>query len=675
MERKNEISRKSFLKGAMSFGAAGALAGLRPIGVLAEEEAREPLYTPGTYTGSASGFRGKVLVEVTFDETHITQVKIDASVDTPTIGGAAVPMLEEQVMKAQGSAIDGVTGATDTSVAVKKAVAQCMYEASGGKIQEGGDIAVREEAPPVPTMDEAPADWLGQAPEISEEEISETLETQILVVGAGNAGLMCGARAAMAGAQVLIIEKAVGSMTERNWIGAVDTKAQKEHGTEIDKNKLVAELCKYASHLCDEKLIRLWVDHSGEVMDWFADLVKSYYPEVSLHHEWDVGNGDFDTYYIPPTMHNFQDNIPEHDYSQETSAYGLPSLTQAVLDHGGQIMYETALVKLVQDEGGRVTGVIAQKADGSYIRILAQKGVALCCGGYPQDQGMLLALNPKVNAVTAASLAPVFDTGDGIKAAMWIGADKDPDATAMLFDRGMLRPEALPNGKWDSPPFHLGSQPWLKVNLEGERFCNERVPYDFIIHAGYLQPGHVYCSIYDSSWMDQIAAFHQFGCARIIPSPSGGKLAIFSPQAEAALLGAMVGAGFIQQADTIEELAQKLHLPVDNFKATVERYNELCEKGVDEDFGKPPHCLLPLKNPPYFGVRQGAQLLCTLDGLRINTKMQVLDKQSSPIEGLYAAGDCSGGFFAHNYPEFIVGVAVGRSFTEGYLLGNQLAEE
>ena len=388
-----------------------------------------------------------------------------------------------------------------------------------------------------------------------------------------------------------------------------------------------------------------------------------------------MGKGDYDTYYIPATMHNFQDNIPEHDYSQDTSAYGLPALTQAVLDHGGEILYETSLVKLLQNEEGRVIGLIAQKGDGSYVRIEAERGVALCCGGYPMNKEMLATLNPDAYAVTSASIAPVFDTGDGIKAAMWIGADKDPDATAMLFDRGMLRPGTFPNGIWEGPPFHLGSEPWLKVNINGERFSNESVPYDFIIHAGYMQPGHVYNTIYDSSWMDQVAAFHQFGCARIIPSPSGGKLAIFSPQAEAGVLGASLGAGFIQQADTLEELAEKLMMPVDTFVATVERYNELCEKGVDEDFGKSPERMLPLKTPPYFGVRQGAQLLCTLDGLRINTRMEVLDRMGNPIEGLYAAGDCSGSFFAHNYPEYIVGVAVGRTFTEGYLLGEQLAKE
>ena len=172
----------------------------------------------------------------------------------------------------------------------------------------------------------------------------------------------------------------------------------------------------------------------------------------------------------------------------------------------------------------------------------------------------------------------------------------------------------------------------------------------------------------------QIIQFQQIGCARIIPSKSGGKLQIFSLEAEQGLLAGMEAAGFIQSSDTLEGLAEKLNLPVDAFVATVQRYNELCAKGVDEDFGKESSRMLPLQNPPYYGCRQGASLLCTLDGLRINTRMQVLNTVGEPIEGLYAAGDCSGGFFAHNYPEYIVGVAVGRTLTEGYLLGGYLAQ-
>ena len=412
-----------------------------------------------------------------------------------------------------------------------------------------------------------------------------------------------------------------------------------------------------------------------EAVDWYADVVKQYNPGVKLHMEWDVGEGGHDTYYVPATMHNFQDNLPEHDYSSATASYGLSSLTQCVKDNGCEIRYETALVKLEREENSRVTGVIAKNDKGEYIRINASKGVVLCCGGYAYNKQMLATLNPDAYLSTVQADASALDTGDGIKAAMWVGAEKDPDGTAMLFDRGTIAPDRVSDGNWEkSGYFHLGSQPWLKVNLNGERFSNESVPYDFILHAAFMEPGHLYNTIYDSSWVEQVKQFQQIGCARIEPSKSGGKLQIFSWEVEKGLLEGMEQAGFVQKADTLEELAEKLNMPVDTFAATVKRYNELCAKGEDEDFGKDSYRLLPLNNPPYYGCRQGASLLCTLDGLRINTQMQVLDTEGRPIEGLYAAGDCSGGFFAHNYPEYIVGVAVGRTLTEGYLVGDALAK-
>ena len=660
------VSRREFLRKAGTGALGMAALGLVPGTVVAEDKA---VYTPGTYTATAAGYSGDVAVSVTFDETSILDVVIDAANETPTVGQAATQRLREQVLSAQSSAIDGVTGATMTSKAVRAAVAECITQASGGKIVEGGDIAVQETI----TVG-GNTDWLGTAPEIAEGEIAESLETEILVVGGGNAGLMAAARASSLGAKVIVVEKGVSCTTERHWLGAVGTTAAKEAGVEVDKHKLVAELCRYASHRCDERLIRLWADHSGETIDWYHEVVKKYHPDVKLHMEWDVGHGDHDTYYAPATMHNFQDDLPEHDYSSKTSAYGFDSLIRLIEENGSEIRYEHTLVKLEQSAEGRVTGALMRRVDGSIVRISASKGVLLATGGYVCDKQMFATLNPEAYMSCFGNSASALDTGDGIRAAMWLGAAKDADATAMIFDRGSAAPGEPIDGNWEkSGYFHLGSQPWLKVNVDGERFCNESVPYEFIVHAASLQPERVYHTIYDSNWMEHIRQFQQIGCARIIPSKSGGKLQIFSQEAEMGLLGGLEKAGIIQKADTFEELAQKLGMPADTFAATVQRYNELCRKGVDEDFGKEAHRMVALDTPPYYGVRQAGAVLCTLDGLRISTKMEVLNGEGRPIPGLYAAGDCSGGFFAHNYPEYIVGVAVGRTLTEGYLVGEALA--
>lgn len=138
----------------------------------------------------------------------------------------------------------------------------------------------------------------------------------------------------------------------------------------------------------------------------------------------------------------------------------------------------------------------------------------------------------------------------------------------------------------------------------------------------------------------------------------------------------LLESGRLQTADTLEELAEKLCIrDVDAFIATIGRYNELDDLGVDEDFGKPAYRLSHIVEPPFYGAMMMGNLLCTLDGLRINVDMQVLDTNGNPIPGLYAAGNDSGGFFSRNYPELLVGVAVGRSITFGRLAAKSAAAQ
>lgn len=123
--------------------------------------------------------------------------------------------------------------------------------------------------------------------------------------------------------------------------------------------------------------------------------------------------------------------------------------------------------------------------------------------------------------------------------------------------------------------------------------------------------------------------------------------------------------GYLQKADTPEELAQKLNIPVDNFVETFNRYNQMAENGKDEDYNKEPYRLMRLKTPPYYGIRTGAWFLATLDGVRIDTNMHPTRDDGSEIDGLYMAGDCSGGFFSTSYPNLFTGLACGRTMVEG----------
>ena len=128
------------------------------------------------------------------------------------------------------------------------------------------------------------------------------------------------------------------------------------------------------------------------------------------------------------------------------------------------------------------------------------------------------------------------------------------------------------------------------------------------------------------------------------------------------------------KADTIEELATKLGLPVDALKRTVARNNELFRKGEDVDFGKEKHRLSPVEQAPFYGAKNVGWMLCTMDGIQINTNFNAIDTEGNPIPGLYVIGNDSGGYFANEYPNLATGMACGRTVTFGRLVGLQLAK-
>jgi hypothetical protein len=250
-----------------------------------------------------------------------------------------------------------------------------------------------------------------------------------------------------------------------------------------------------------------------------------------------------------------------------------------------------------------------------------------------------------------------------------MGAAMDEIHTSMIFDRMGLLPNETTATMTKPTLFWWGSQPWLKVNLLGERFTNESIPYDFIVHAAAKQPGKCYVCIFDSTYFDQIQQFQTVGCSRIFPFPNGSPndrtgtdMAVIKTNAENSVKG-WLESGHLQQADTFEELAKKLNIPEKTFAATAARYNELADKGEDEDFYKDAYRLLPLKAPPYYGIRCTGMLLTTMDGIRINDEMRPMDADNVPFEGLHVVGDSSGSYFAHTYPNLLTGYCNGRNTT------------
>ena len=671
----NKISRKGFIKiaaaAAMSGVTAGALAACNSASGSASTSGAAGQYIPGTYEGTAEGISSTVKVTMTFSDSAVTDVVVDTSGETASFGAAAADELREQLLAAGSAEIDGVSGSTITSDAVMKAAKSCYAQAKGEAVVSSVQL---------PTGDEN--DWLGKEPDIDEAAITETVDTDILIVGAGNGGMFAAAYAAANGLNFRVIEQNANVQDTRHWYGAVDSAAAKEAGEPAtDKAKLLSEISRYASGKCDQRVVKTWINESAAMHDFMRSILEDKYGWVcdftsGSEAAWPAENAEHNTDYLYP--------VQEHNYMASESASGLPRnelLLQYIQELGYDVDFKTSLAKLEKNSEGRITGIIAQSTeDDHFIRYNANKGVLLACGGFPGNPYMMEQLDPLGTSVTTACSYSPADKGYGIRAAVWAGANLDKEAAPMLFDRGIVAP-GVDAGYVDSDSafggkafpgkirqYNPGTQPFLKVNRNGERFANESCPYNDIVYAAAHQPGRVYAQICDANILEDAKRFHTIGCSA--QTRNGGEKYIQGKMDEA------IEAGALFKCDTLDELADKMGFTgaaKDTFLATVERYNELYDKQNDEDFGKPAYRLSAIRTAPFYGCWLGASLLTTEQGIAINEKGQALDTNNQPMEGLYITGDMSGSFFANNYPCLMAGVAMGRTLTYAMKAVKQMA--
>ncbi|MDR1015580.1 MAG: FAD-binding protein [Coriobacteriales bacterium] len=508
----------------------------------------------------------------------------------------------------------------------------------------------------------AATDWLGSEPVI--ETIDETIETEVLVAGGGTGGLFAACAAAEEGAQVVVLEKSTFSGGVRDNIAAINSRLQQENNCVIDTEGLLLDMTRYANGQCDARLHRLWANISGEMVDWYQDRIEER--DLQLFHEADFTNNE--TLY----RHYATGHIPSWPADAEFAGIPVEVNGKHVLgdyarSKGAEFHFETRMIKLVK-EGARVVGAIAQDGDGRYIQINASKGVIVATGGYAWNQEMLDALQPHTQNMYSLCIAVPGTEGDGIKACLWAGAKMDDTHLGMVFDRVAVMPNEVGGHETTGKMMWIGSNPWLKVNLKGERYCNESSPYSYCVQAATTQPDNTFCTIWDSDWERYVAQFDIHGCARVVPFDNGAPTNV-PLEAEKAMNAALIEEGYIQQADTIEELAEKLNIPADAFAATVARQNENFDNQTDPDFGKEPFRLSALRTAPFFGARTSGYLLCTLDGIQIDTNVQALDAKGSPIEGLYVVGNDSGSYYSNIYPNLSTGNAAGRTCAFGRRAG------
>lgn len=506
-------------------------------------------------------------------------------------------------------------------------------------------------------------------------DIASTEEADIVIVGAGNSGLAAAASALDNGATVIILESESDVQASRSWIGAIDSKLQKEAGVSIDKNEAVNNICRFASYTSDQRLVRTWVDNSGEFMDWFIPIMES----EDLHVMLETACKD-SVYYNQAVAHHVYQGVynPEgpNDFYHHTQA-----LKSYVLAQGGDIRFTTPGVLLAQDEAGKVTGVYAQNSDETYTLFNATKGVVVATGGFGNNEEMLTDLTSTAHRYCSTNVGSERNVGTGMKMLVWAGAKLHPVQETMVFDRGTIMPGTELGFPFTGGLWYGGSQPWLRVNEFGQRFFNEDQTYDYCFNAATVQPGHTWWEVFDANYYTDCERFQTARCSRVAMPTQGDAPMICYLDGVTKLDEAFL-AGFLQQmldtsaavqADSIEELAEAMGVPTNTLVQTVERNNELWDNQNDEDFGKKATRLNPIKEGPFYAVHCAGWLLCTIGGVTVTPDLQPVREDGSVIEGVYVIGNDQAGFCSTVYPETFGGLQNGKGMTFGYLTGKALA--
>jgi len=477
------------------------------------------------------------------------------------------------------------------------------------------------------------------------------LEAQMVVVGGGGAGLAAAVTAAEAGVKKIIV------LEKRNLTGGTSAMASGPFGAESPAQKRQAilapkeEMFKRAmawSHMrANPRIIRAFIDKSGDTIAWLENMGIYFYC-------------------VP---HSPADNPRTWHVSKGDGAEIMKALAQECEKLGVSIMVETPAKKILKDPQGRISGVVAEQ-DGRTIQVLAPS-VLISSGGFAGDKELMRKYCPDYRE--ELRLAGVPNTGQGIFMAFEAGAA--PDGLGYLMTGGPLAGGLLHlgPGKLRVSLAFISGEPFnLWVNKKGQRFIDETESFNYYrcINALIRQPGAVSYALLDTDMiqlieekgLSNVPEGYGYGADQRAPLPAGLAEAM---QAEA-------GKGNMKVSSDWDEIARWIGVEPAILHDTVEEYNTNCDQGYDPVFAKDRRYLRPLRKQPFYALTCGATILNTMGGIKINERMEVLNKQDDPIPGLYAAGVDSGGWTGDTYCADLPGTAFGYALNSGRIAGESI---
>lgn len=494
-----------------------------------------------------------------------------------------------------------------------------------------------------PLFDDYESPVAFEARQIGADEIAETLECDVLVIGGGVSGLMAAAKAATDGAQVVCVEKMDSGRNQWESVGGYNSFSQKEQGIEVNPAEYVNAIVTAGDYRVRQENVWSFINNSGAAIDFMQEVLDRSTSGIKIratNEEGDVVKGE----------HTF-DNTGATSWL--LGPFVMDALNEAIATYDNiDMRFKTAGVQLLQDGDGRVTGAIVKNMDdGTYAQVNASKGVVLSCGGYEMNPKMIEAwCRPEDFSTTSMSSTGTGSTGDGHMMGLSAGAGMDPlPHCTMSFGGGY--PE---NGQF----FHAFRN-GIYVNARGERFVNEGLMFNFTASAINTNAyrGGVW-TIIDQSFIDAMAE-------KTGTDVMGTTVKDYTE------------AGWMVSADTVEELADKIGVDAERLAATVEKWNGYFDEAEPQDaeYLRDLSSCQRFDTAPYYAVMTNSSFLVTVSGLTIDPDSRVLDKNEQPIVGLFATGNTSGGMFADQYPRNLPSTSVGRAVTTGFVAGRTAAAE
>lgn len=637
MARK-EISRRSFLKGTAAAGL-----GLAASSALGSIALAAPVYKPGTYTATAYGNLSYVTVKCTFSETALTAVDIVSQNETPILFSQVQDTLIPAIIEHQAGGLDAITGATNSSRAVKEAIADCVAQAGGDR--------------------EA---WLAKTITV-QAGADETYSADLAVIGCGAAGFMAAITAGQKGLKVITLEKA-GSVAGVNGIKvsgpfgvASSVLKAKEGGSTLNVEEVFQHVMNYTHWTPNPSLIHRCLDESKNAVEQL----------VNIGYKMQEANFRFETPFkgAKGGFHLILNALDERVNLWE----------KALSDAGVQVIYNTTATGLIMD-GDKAKGVTARKADGTRITINA-KAVIIASGGYLGNRD-LQARFLKTTKLNAAAGGNSLCTGDGIMMATDAGAVMTKTFGYCPCEYGGTNTKASRPAKQDkydqNYAFKFGLYGNLLVDAEGKRFINEGLLCDYPMSYGSEQIllNAPWYGIVDQAYVDAMRTegLYKYTTAKgansdnwFIGNYFKGRILDKLPED----IEEGLREGWLAKADTIEELGEKFGLT--NLAETVKKYNEFCDKGIDEEFGTSPWYLSKIAKGPFYAVQCEPSAWSTFGGIRTDDQLRALKDDNTPMKGLYVVGTDNGSLYYSPYYD-VAGFCYGLCIDSGYIAANEAAE-